>query len=288
MRDCRVDHPRIVEAFAELEKVAQELGIVAFDQARGTGDLRHVWAKTNGSEVILTLITVSEQSKAAERLPERLSVAGVAHNVQSSQSNAVRGTHVRPLKGVQELHTTIAGHDIEIGALGFLQPNPAAIELAYRDLVSHEESAAADAAGAHGGASGLAFDLYAGAGITTRLLRERFAEVVPCESYAESALALGIEPTSVEAFLAERLARSERTTPQLVIANPPRKGLGEAVCKQLLELAPEQLGIMSCGPAGLARDLDFLSARYRLTSLKAYDTLPQTPHVELVAKLVRV
>jgi 23S rRNA (uracil1939-C5)-methyltransferase len=42
---------------------------------------------------------------------------------------------------------------------------------------------------------------------------------------------------------------------------------------------------MSCGPEGLARDLATLSKAYELRSLRAFDTLPQTPHVELVAHL---
>ena len=44
---------------------------------------------------------------------------------------------------------------------------------------------------------------------------------------------------------------------------------------------------MACGPAGLAKDIAALAQGYRLESLRAYDTLPQTPHVELIAKLVR-
>lgn len=273
---CLVDHPRIVEAFAQLELAAQTLGIIAYDEDKHAGDLRHVWAKTNGSEVILTLITANDQSDAAELLPEHLTVAGLAVSVQSERSNAIRGRSLRILSGKSELFTTIAGHEVELGALDFLQPNPAVIELAYRDLVDHKATA-----------HKLAFDLYAGTGITTRLLRERFAEVIPCETYPESARALGIEAISVEDFLAQRLASPAQGAPELVIANPPRKGLGKAVCSMLLQLAPQHIGIMSCGPAGLARDLEMLSANYQLESLRAYDTLPQTPHVELVAKLSR-
>jgi tRNA/tmRNA/rRNA uracil-C5-methylase (TrmA/RlmC/RlmD family) len=276
MRDCRVDHPLIVAAFAELERAAQTLRIRAYDETKHEGDLRHVWAKTNGQEVILTLITAQEESEAVERLPSELSVAGLAVSVQSERGNGMRGRSARTLSGVSELYTKLAGHDVEMGALGFLQPNPAVIERAYLDLISHE-----------GAPPGLAFDLYAGTGITTRLLRDRFAEVMPCEGQPESARALGIEAVSVETFLAQRLEEAERKPLALVIANPPRKGLGEPVCKMLLALAPEHLGIMSCGPAGLAADLATLAVDYRVTSLRAYDTLPQTPHVELVAKLVR-
>ncbi|HJK89978.1 MAG TPA: hypothetical protein RMH26_04500, partial [Polyangiaceae bacterium LLY-WYZ-15_(1-7)] len=76
--------------------------------------------------------------------------------------------------------------------------------------------------------------------------------------------------------------------PELVLANPPRKGLGPKVTAQLAALGAPRVQIMSCGPKGLRRDLDALEAAgYRLAALHAWDTLPQTPHVELVAKLVR-
>jgi len=46
-----------------------------------------------------------------------------------------------------------------------------------------------------------------------------------------------------------------------------------------------ELRIMSCGPAGLRSDIDRLAPAFELSSLRAYDTLPHTPHVELVATL---
>ncbi|MEY4513979.1 MAG: hypothetical protein RLZZ450_6101, partial [Pseudomonadota bacterium] len=165
-----------------------------------------------------------------------------------------------------------------------VQPNPQVAEAAYRALteLGPEETARQ-----------LAFDLYAGTGVTTRVLRESFAKVVACEAHAESAAALGIAPESVETFLARALAAlsapgaslDAAAVPDLVIANPPRKGLGVAVCGSLLTLRAPLLRIMSCGPEALAADLERLSAGYDLVALKAFDTLPQTPHIELVASL---
>jgi tRNA/tmRNA/rRNA uracil-C5-methylase (TrmA/RlmC/RlmD family) len=56
------------------------------------------------------------------------------------------------------------------------------------------------------------------------------------------------------------------------------------VTKELLRLRPARIHVMACGPADIAA----LGEGYRVESLHAYDTLPQTPHVELIAKLVRV
>ncbi len=102
--------------------------------------------------------------------------------------------------------------------------------------------------------------------------------------HPEGAAALGIEPQSAAAFLAERAGGE---APAVVIANPPRAGLGKEVCERLLTLGAERIHLMSCGPAGLAKDLRRLEAGYTLEAVEAWDTLPQTPHVELVARLRR-
>ena len=273
MHACQVDHPEIVLAAEELRRVADSLAIEPHDERTGAGDLRYAWFKTDGREVLLTLVTASEDSRAARELPERLRrPTGIAWSIQPSRGNNLRGQPATVLRGRPELALDLAGVPLTTGPLGFLQPNPAVAALAYADLVRAPDGA--ELTGPR------ALDLYAGAGVTTQLLRRHFTEVRPCEAYPESAAALGVPPETAESFLA-----NQHDTPALVIANPPREGLGPQVCAELLRLAPPRLHIMSCGPAGLARDLAALAPGFRLAGLRAYDTLPHTPHVELVAWL---
>jgi 23S rRNA (uracil1939-C5)-methyltransferase len=294
MRGCLVDHPRLVRAFALIENAVCELGIAPYDEKSGQGDLRYVWAKTNGHDVIVTLITAAAESRVAELVPRlQGELAGILHSVQPSRGNAMRGNTSELLHGQAEVTISLLSQRVEVGALGFVQPNPAVAEQAYRALISPvaasalgEPTGAADVGTVDAAQRGeLAFDLYAGTGVTTRVLGKRFAEVFACEAHPESAAALGIEPESVESFLTRAVAHRAAQVPQLVIANPPRKGLGVAVCGLLTELAAPQVSIMSCGPEALASDLARLAPRYELVSLQAFDTLPQTAHVELVAQL---
>ena len=275
MHACQVDHPQIALAAEELRRVADSLAIEPHDEASNTGDLRYVWFKTNGTDVLLTLVTTHEDSRAARELPERLRrPLGIAWSVQPGRGNSLRGRPATILRGSPELALTLADLPLTVGPLGFLQPNPPVAALAYADLVRAPDGEPLTGP--------LAFDLYAGAGVTTHLLRSHFTEVQPCEAYPESAAALGVAPESAEQFL-----RRHAEPPALIVANPPREGLGPQVCAELLRLAAPRLHIMSCGPAGLARDLAALAPRYRLLRLRAYDTLPHTPHIELVAWLTR-
>jgi 23S rRNA (uracil1939-C5)-methyltransferase len=285
MSGCLVDHPDIVRCAQELVEQADALKVEPYDELGEIGDLRYVWFKTDGrGQVLLTLITAEPIAPCIRPLAERLKVpAGIAWGVNSTRGNDQRGTTLRPVRGRQSLTFEIAGVEFHCGPLGFLQPNPTAIALAYRDLVH------VPAGGAPHGK--VALDLYAGAGVTTTLLRERFAQVLACESYPESARQLGVEPELVEEFLAKILSqpRSPARHPDLVVANPPRGGLGPTVCAQLNQLHASRLHLMSCNPRSLKDDLAKLTGPdggYRLIGARAFDTLPQTAHIELVAWLV--
>ncbi len=278
MGACLVDHPDVVQCAQEIERTASKLGIEPYDEKQATGDLRHVWLKTDGAgQVLVTLVTATETSRAAELAQALTKPVGVAQSVQPDRGNVIRGDHLTQLRGASSLSLELCGEQVRIGPLGFLQPNPKVAELAYQQLVGES----------HGR---LAFDLYAGAGITTALLRKRFDRVVPCDADEESAQALRVPPQSSEDLLDSVLADPNAEAPELILANPPRAGLGEAVCSKLNRLAserggPQRLRIMSCHPAAMARDLKRLTATggaFRLVGTRAYDTLPNTAHVELV------
>ena len=267
MKGCLVDHPLIAAAADELAEAARDLGIAAHDEERRRLGLRAVWLRTNGTQVLATLVTSEADEKELVRLSPRLTRCdGVAFSFHRDGGNALRGADATVLRGIEALDV----HDTRVGPLGFLQPNPEVAEQMYDHLVD-------------GIGGGRIFDLYAGSGATTRRLRALGGDVVPCESHPEGASSLGIEAETAEEFLAR-----QTDAPDAVVANPPRKGLGTAVTNELLRLRPARIHVMACGPASLATDIAALAEGYRLESLHAYDTLPQTPHVELIAKFVRV
>jgi 23S rRNA (uracil1939-C5)-methyltransferase len=266
MQRCLVDHPLIAAAADEIGEVARDLGIAAYHEAHGRDGLRAVWLRTDGTRVLTTIVTSNPNAAELRRLSDRLTRSdGVAYSVHRGGGNALRGATATPLRGIGSLEV----FGTRVGPLGFLQPNPEVAERVYDDLVDGIDGERV-------------FDLYAGSGATTRRLKARATEVLACESHPEGARALGTEAETAEAFLARHTE-----APDAVVANPPRKGLGAAVTAELLRLAPPRIHIMSCGPAGLANDIAALGPAYRVESLGAYDTLPQTPHVELIAKLVR-
>jgi 23S rRNA (uracil1939-C5)-methyltransferase len=93
---------------------------------------------------------------------------------------------------------------------------------------------------------------------------------------------------SVE-FKAERVESAlRRALPaDVVVLNPPRRGVDRPVVATLLENPPERIVYVSCDPATLSRDIRGLSPAYDLAAVRAFDLFPQTAHVETVATLTR-
>ncbi|MDO8583702.1 MAG: 23S rRNA (uracil(1939)-C(5))-methyltransferase RlmD [bacterium] len=74
--------------------------------------------------------------------------------------------------------------------------------------------------------------------------------------------------------------------PTAVILDPPRVGLHPRVIKTILEKRPKTIIYVSCNFRSFAKELTQFKEAYRVEDIKALDLFPQTPHVELVTKLV--
>ena len=250
IEQCRICSPQINFALGELLSMARD--------PRFPGFVRTLELFTNESEVQLNIL--STERPVARRFfdwcREKLPGADAA-----------------------SLEYAACGERFRVSRHSFFQVN--------RFLLEHlVETALEGAAGEE------AWDLYAGAGLFSLPLARRFAAVTAVESGSEAArdlefnaqragLPIRVQRAEVEVFLA-----SCTHTPDFVLADPPRAGLGPAVVRHLIRLHPPVLVVVSCDPATLARDLAGLAAGgYRLEPLALVDLFPQTYHLESVARL---
>jgi 23S rRNA (uracil1939-C5)-methyltransferase len=82
------------------------------------------------------------------------------------------------------------------------------------------------------------------------------------------------------------LKRPLRQKPDLIVADPPRAGLGDAVTRTLAKIASPSIVYVSCDPATLARDLrELILGGYNVRSVALIDLFPQTFHIETVVHL---
>jgi 23S rRNA (uracil1939-C5)-methyltransferase len=132
-----------------------------------------------------------------------------------------------------------------------------------------------------------AVDLYAGVGLFAVKLAERFGKVTAVESSGSSLrdLAHNFAQPAVNANVEDYLAGLNET-PDFILADPPRTGLGKVVVKDLARIHAPRLTIVSCDPATLARDLQgLLAENYRIEKITLVDLFPQTFHLETVVEL---
>jgi 23S rRNA (uracil1939-C5)-methyltransferase len=139
----------------------------------------------------------------------------------------------------------------------------------------------------------LALDLYAGIGLFSTVLARSFAQVIAVEasqtSHADLKDNCGREVKAVLATTEQYLQQvSSELRPDLVIADPPRGGLGENVVRNLAKLNTARLTYVSCDPSTLARDLRMLlGLGFKVEGAHLFDLFPQTYHIESVFHLAR-
>ncbi|HEY7837798.1 MAG TPA: class I SAM-dependent RNA methyltransferase [Terriglobales bacterium] len=181
------------------------------------------------------------------------------------------------------LEFSAAGHRYRVSAGSFFQVN--------RFLT--EELVEVVTGGVSGTAGSTAIDLFSGVGLFALPLVDRgFSRVHAVESHPAAYEALRFNVASAKAVRASRRPALEFVRqwkygpPDLVVADPPRTGLGREMVAALLEAAPRRLHLVSCDPATLGRDLrGLLAAGYRITEMHLLDLFPQTYHLETVVKL---
>lgn len=143
-------------------------------------------------------------------------------------------------------------------------------------------------------AYGRAWDLYGGVGLLAAVLAEqagRSGSVTVVES-DRRAVADGRRALADLPQIGWRTGRMEQVLPKLpgrpevVVADPPRRGLGRAVVDAIAARGPACMIYVACDPASLARDVALFAGHgYQLTQLRALDAFPMTHHVECVALL---
>lgn len=110
------------------------------------------------------------------------------------------------------------------------------------------------------------------------------AEAIACAQ--RSAEMLGLEKVSFAALDSTAFATGRDAVPDLVLVNPPRRGIGKALCDYLSRMAPGYILYSSCNPESMAQDIARL-ADYRVTRVQLFDMFPHTAHFEVLSLLTR-
>jgi len=211
-------------------------------------------------------------------VPELVGAGALLFSPQGSQRQP-RNPRQLANWGTEGLNYRTASEDYWVGRGGFFQVNRFLVDELVRTVTAGRQGT-------------MAWDLYAGVGLFSRVLAKSFLQVVAVEADAtdlsKSFKGPGkraVEATTVE-FLRGAVVQRER--PELIVMDPPRAGVGPEVCALLARISAPEIVYVSCDPVTLARDLKALaSSGYNVVELHMMDMFPQTFHIETVVFLRR-
>ncbi|MGH9863704.1 MAG: 23S rRNA (uracil(1939)-C(5))-methyltransferase RlmD [Candidatus Acidiferrales bacterium] len=267
--ECPISSPKLNQLIAALNRLSRERALPR--------SLRGVEAFVDDRDHSLWL-TLRAPQRDFEREPLLEALRTALDGLLSIELHET-ATQRRTLDGLGWIYYSVGTHRIRVSHGSFFQVNRFLLPLLA-------ERVAADVEGR------VALDLYAGVGLFTRVLAEKFARVVAVETNpaAVADLAANLSDLSGAEARSSTVADFLANSPEkcdVAVLDPPRAGLERGVPEALQELGPPRLVYLSCDPATLGRDLGRLAPRYRLASLELFDLFPETFHIETLARLER-
>lgn len=315
IKHCPVQ-PEPLDRMLECSKLALEQnGITAYDEEKHRGVVRHIAARYSFShrEILVTFVIndtapgdasmLSRLTAAAKQLMEAVpEVVGVCVNFNSAKGNRIMGTDWRVLVGRDHLLEKIssdsvnatqqqrAGITFKLTPMSFFQVNTSQskrlLELVFDAMQRFAPQNPQLVIDAYGGVGTIALWLASSA---TRLIS--IDEVQPAiDDGREIARTNNVSNVEyihgrVEDVLPE-LAKNQK--PDVVILDPPRKGVAAEVIQAVLASSAPLLIYVSCNPSTLARDLKLLvEGGYDIRMIQPLDMFPQTHHVETICAATR-
>ncbi len=299
---CRVVAPIIDEVATWVRGAAEGAGLVAYDEAKRVGELRYVVVRETAGDVLVALIVAPGTSRAklehvANGMSKHPAIRGLVSIVNDRRDGAIipSGASAQVLLGHGYLIEELAGVKVAVGAGEFMQVNRVQAHAMYAAATALVLDGRPDITPPLDGVR--VVDLYAGLGGFGLHMARAGAEVVAVEIDREAIAALRraaeraslrLTPIAADAGELSAEVHAQLGKPDVVIVNPPRKGLGEGTRSLLVELAPPTIIYVSCGPQSLGRDLRILAGHgWTPDHVEPFDLMPGTPQVESLVRLRR-
>jgi len=288
--NCPVHHPGINKILPELKSFITTTKLIPYNIASRKGELKSLILYSNQEADQIYLRFVLRSKEALDRIKKNLKILQekfpalqcISANIQPVAHAILEGKEEIILSDKGFINISRSDLKFKIGPQGFIQTN--------------EE---------------VAGKLYAQATEYVKKIRpRRFAELFcgqggfsfAASPFIESGLGIDINPDAIikaqEAAQENHLGhlkffcadakdvekKLEEYSPDIVLVNPPRRGLGESV-KWLINKSYPHLIYSSCSHESLSRDLKLLKAHYEIKHIQIFDMFPHTEHFETLVLL---
>ena len=291
LTDCPLYPDTFAPVFAALKPFIARAGLTPYSVARRRGELKYLLLTESRLDGAMMLrFVLRSESKLAQLRAALPALQAALPQLKVITAN-IQPVHMAIMEGEREIFFTDQQalgerfNDVPlwIRPQSFFQTNPTVAARLYaaarawvRDLpVAHM------------------WDLFCGVGgfglhCATPQMKLTGIEIAP-EAIAcakKSAAGLGLNNLHFQALDSTQFATGQEAVPDLVLVNPPRRGIGKALCDYLSAMAPPYIIYSSCNARSMANDFAHLPG-YRLERVQLFDMFPHTAHYEVLTLLVR-
>ena len=291
LTDCPLYPPSFAPVFAALKPFIACAGLTPYNVARKRGELKYLLLTESQLDggMMLRFVLRSENKLAQLRaalpwlqaqLPQ---LKVITANIQPVHMAIMEGEQEIFFTEQQALAERFNGVPLWIRPQSFFQTNPTVASALYataRDWVralpvNHMWDLFCGVGG---------FGLHCATPEMTLTGIEIAPEAIACAK--QSAAELGLDKLHFQALDSTQFATAQADIPQLVLVNPPRRGIGKALCDYLSEMAPQYIIYSSCNAQTMAKDITHLPG-YRIEKVQLFDMFPHTAHYEVLTLLVK-
>lgn len=295
IEDFYIQDKAIDELILVVRDLLRRYDIKTYDETTGTGLIRNILVRKGHytDEMMLVFVTTRPKFFKVDRIVEQIvakfpNLVSVIQNVNDQRTNAILGQDFHLLYGKETITDVMLGNSYEISAQSFYQVNTEMAEKLYQVAIDFSELSS----------DSIVIDAYSGIGTIGLSLADKVKHVYGVEVVESSVLDSRknakrnqIANVTYVCNTAEKAMASwlkEGIKPDVIIVDPPRKGLTESFIQSSVSMSPEKITYISCNVATMARDIKlYQKLGYKLTKVQPVDLFPQTHHVECVALLIK-
>lgn len=299
LTDCPLYPESIHTVIRTLPWLIKRAQVPPYNVRKRRGQLKHVIVTAGDDNRVMVrfvLASRSALSRIQEHLPafmdacEGVEVFSVSANINPVHTAIIEGDEEIALHGPQWLPVTQGRVQLKVRPQSFVQTNTVVASGLYeqvREWVSNAEVPATS----HGRRLTV-WDLFCGVGgfalhVAGPGRQVTGVEVAPAAVESAREVAgdndLGLNFICADAA---QWARQQTQVPDVLIVNPPRRGMGEDMAGWVEQAGIPHVIYSSCNPRTLAADLAKMPG-YRIEQARFLDMFPHTSHAEVVVRLAR-
>ena len=301
--DCRLCPEENKDILDIILSHMRENHIEPYNETTGEGIVRHILIRkgfATGQIMVCLVINkksgtvnagsgeyIAAQSELTDTLSSVPGMTSVCVSVNNRNTNVIMGDEIHTLWGSDTIKDILLGKTFEISPLSFYQVNPVQTEKLYSTAIEYAELSGSEEV----------WDICCGIGTISLCMADKARtvhglEIVPeaIEDAKRNARCNGTDNAGFICAAAEDFLPKHRgeIKADVVILDPPRKGMDEKALDAICDAAPSRIVYVSCDSATLARDISFLTARgYVPKRIRCTDMFCHTIHAECVVLLTQ-